>query len=133
MNKFPYFSIKPYVVTHHQLCLTETVLIKGHNICFHLKKNKKKYFWIIFKSQFYLELCLGVLIFRTLMARSVIKVTLKSFADEVRMWHHRLSQLVHERRDIRWTWKSCKFFSFVFIHVHCFIMCGCYLVANNIA
>ena len=32
---FPYFSIKAYVVTPHQNCLIETVLMRGHNMCFH--------------------------------------------------------------------------------------------------
>ena len=33
-----YISMKKYVVSPHQNCLTKTVLMWGHNICF-LRKN----------------------------------------------------------------------------------------------
>ena len=35
IKDFPKFSIKTYFVTHHYNRLFETVLMRGHNICFH--------------------------------------------------------------------------------------------------
>ena len=39
-DDFSYFSSKPYVLTPHLNRLTETVQMRGHNICFyeHLQK-----------------------------------------------------------------------------------------------
>ena len=34
-DNFSYFSLKPYVMTPHLICLTETVKMRGHNICFY--------------------------------------------------------------------------------------------------
>ena len=39
MDKFSYFSLKPYVVTPH-LNRLETVQIRGHNICFYAELTK---------------------------------------------------------------------------------------------
>ena len=33
-GNFPYFSFKTYVVNHHWNPFTETVLMRGHNLCF---------------------------------------------------------------------------------------------------
>ena len=33
-DNFPYFSIKTYIVTPHKNGFCETVLMRGHNICF---------------------------------------------------------------------------------------------------
>ena len=34
MDKYPYFSINTYFVTHHLNRLVKAVLMRGHNICF---------------------------------------------------------------------------------------------------
>ena len=39
-DNFSYFSLKPYVVTPHLNCLTETVQMRGHNICFYAELTK---------------------------------------------------------------------------------------------
>ena len=39
-DNFSYFSLKPYVVTHHLNRLVETVQMRGHNICLYAELTK---------------------------------------------------------------------------------------------
>ena len=39
-DNFSYFSLKPYLVTPHLNRLTETVQMRGHNLCFNSELTK---------------------------------------------------------------------------------------------